>query len=171
MKVNFFSQDYRVEPEKTDKVLGICDPEGEACAYTPTEHGGDRWCATVHNPDEKRLLFIPIDKNIDIRRDNGEQESSCDGLIFAPATRELSFVELKAYHVGGYIAAAVPQLWTTLSYFLANHHYEDYSNRRAYACNPVHPCFAVSARQQSSEFRKATHFRLMPQATIDFSNK
>lgn len=168
MKVNFFAQQYRREPERTDTELGICDPEGEACAYTTTAHGDDRWCATIKNPSQKRLLFVPIDKNIDIRRDNGDKESSCDGMVYAPESRELSFVELKAYHTGGYIASAVPQLLTTLSYFLASHNYEDYHNRRAYACNPVHPCFAVSARQLSQEFRKATHFRLMPQATIEF---
>lgn len=55
-------------------------------------------------------------------------------------------VELKYYRVGGYIGSAERQLLRTLEYFLFNHHYENYHNRRAYACNPSHPNFAYSAR-------------------------
>lgn len=66
-------------------------------------------------------------------------------------------VELKYYRVGGYIGSAERQLLRTLEYFLFNHHYENYHNRRAYACNPSHPNFAYSARQRISEFYKLTH--------------
>lgn len=34
MKINFFAQKYRLEPEKQDAVLGLCDPEGEQPAYS-----------------------------------------------------------------------------------------------------------------------------------------
>ena len=37
MKVNFLAQEHRREPLKTDKQLGLCDPEGEMCAYSTTE--------------------------------------------------------------------------------------------------------------------------------------
>lgn len=167
IKVNFFAQKHRREPEKQDLVLGICDPDGEACAYTTTEHGPDKWCATIRNLQAKKLLFIAIDKNIDIHRTNGEMESRCDGMIYVPNTKELSFVELKDYRVGGYIGSAEGQLMKTLKCFLANHHFEDYNNRRAFACNPSHPNFAFSARERINEFFKLTHFRLMPQAVIN----
>lgn len=167
MKVNFFALEYRKEPLKQDGILGICDPEGERCAYTTTEHDGtDKWCAVIRNQLRKKFLFIAIDKNIDIRKADGNQESRCDGMIYVPDTRELSFVELKEYHTAGYISDAKSQLEITLEYFLANHHYEDYHNRRAYACNPHHPNFAISARQRIGEFYKIYHFRLFPQATI-----
>lgn len=166
MKVNFFAQQYRKEPLKKDAVLGICDPDGEFPAFTTTEHGCDKWCATIYNNERKEIQFIAIDKNIDIRKSDGNQESRCDGMIFIADTRELSFVELKDYRVGGYISSAEEQLLKTLEYFLANHNYIDFHNRKAYACNPTHPHFAYSARQRIREFYKLTHFRLMPQATI-----
>lgn len=112
------------------------------------------------------MYFISVDKNIVIRKDNGDLDSTCDGMIFIPETREISFVELKNYRVGGAIADAENQLLSTISYFLANHNYEDFHTRRAYLCNPHHPNFAFSARERISEFRKKTHFRLMPQASI-----
>lgn len=166
MKVNFFAQKYRREPMKTDKVLGLCDPIGERCAYSTTERGEDKWCAIVENPNQKGLFFIAIDKNMNIRRDNGDLESTCDGMIYIPKTRELSFVELKNYRVGGAIADAERQLISTINYFLANHNYEYYHSRKAYICNPHHPNFHISERERISEFRKKTHFALMPQATI-----
>lgn len=167
MKVNFFAQQHRREPVKCDKVLGVCDPDGVACAYTTTNYDcGDKWCATIRNPESKGVLFVAVDKNIDIRKPNGEQESRCDGMVYVPETKELAFVELKDYRVGGYISSAETQLMKTLEYFLANHYYRDYTNRRAFACNPTHPNFAFSARQRIKEFYNVTHFRLMPQAVI-----
>ena len=166
IKVNFFAQQHRKEPVKSDAIIGICDPEGEIPAYTTTEHGDDKWCATIDNSKHKEILFIAIDKNIDIRKLDGNQEKRCDGMIFVENTMELSFVELKDYRVGGYITAAEKQLRRTLEYFLANHNYKEFHNRRAYACNPTHPHFAYSARQRISRFYKSTHFRLMPQAYI-----
>ncbi len=166
MKVNFLAQEHRREPMKSDLLLGLCDPEGEQCAYSTTEHGIDKWCATIHNPNQKSLFFVAIDKNILIRKENGDLESTCDGMIFIPETREISFVELKDYRVGGALADAERQLLSTISFFLANHNYEDFHSRKAYICNPHHPHFAFSARERICEFRKKTHFRLMPQATI-----
>lgn len=168
MKVNFFAMEHRREPIKQDSLLGICDPEGEKYAYTTSDKNcTDKWCATIHNPHRKGLLFIAVDKNIEILRPNGEQENRCDGMIYVPATKELSFVELKDSRTA-YVDSAEKQLLKTLEYFLANHNYKDYNNRRAFACNPSHPHFAVSARNRISEFYRLTHFRLMPQAIINF---
>ena len=167
MKVNFLAREHQKESLRQDAVVGICDPEGEQCAYTTTEHGHDKWCATIKNCHHKKFLFIAIDKNIIILRADGNKESTCDGMVYIPQTRELSFVELKAYHNGKYISSAEDQLFSTLKYFLANHNYKDFYNRRAFACNPHRPAFAVSARERINKFYKQTHFRLMPQATIE----
>ena len=167
IKINFFDREYRLEPVKQDAILGLCDPEGEQPAYSTKDIDcGDKWCATVKNNDRKGIQFIAIDKNIDIRRPDGNLENRCDGMIYVEETRELSFVELKDYRVGG-LSTAEGQLLITIQYFLANHNYADFHNRRAYACRPSHPHFMFSARQSIQEFYNKTHFRLMPQATID----
>lgn len=164
---NFFNSDFFREPEKTDSLLGICDPEGEDCAYTTTDRDcGDKWCATVHNPENKSVCFVAIDKNMNIRKPNGDLESTCDGMVYIKATRELFFVELKDYHAGGALSTATKQLLNTIRIFLSLHKYENFNNRRAYICNPVRPHFASSYRQLSSEFRQKYHFRLLPQADI-----
>ncbi len=169
MAHNFFDRQYYSEPEKSDIVLGICDPEGESCAYTTTDTSSpDRWCAIIHNPNKKPIRFTAIDKNMNIQRPNGDLESTCDGMIYASQTRELSFVELKCYHTGGATASAVNQLISTLEIFLKSHSYKLFNNRNAYACNPVHPHFKSSYREYSTEFRKKYHFRLLPQADIYF---
>lgn len=169
MACNFFLKKYRREPEKTDVLLGICDPKGEQCAYTTKDSNcPDRWCAWIKNTIRKRIVFIPIDKNMDIRRPNGEKEKLCDGMIYGIDTRELSFVELKEYHTGGYLGEAVEQLESTLQVFLVSHNYQDFFNRKAYVCNPVRPNFKSSYREISSEFRKKYKFRLLTQADIIF---
>ena len=169
MKHNFFDAKFFKEEIKTDQLLGICDPEGDSCAYTSSERNGpDSWCATIHNPNRKRIRFIAIDKNMNILRSHGELESTCDGMVYASDTRELSFVELKKYHTGGAMSAAVEQLKSTLELFLASHNYKDYKSRMAYACNPVRPYFKPSYREFSREFRKKYKFRLLTQADVIF---
>lgn len=169
MAHNFFLQKYFVEPSRVDSLFWLCDPEGEACAYSTNEaQGKDRGCAIVHNDSRKVLFFVPIDKNMNIRKASGELESTCDGMVYAKETRELSFVELKEYHSAGFISVALAQLKNTIRLFLESHNYKDFKTRRAYACNPVRPHFAGSYREISSEFRKFYHFRFLPQADIYF---
>ena len=166
IKINFFARKYRLEPVKQDAILGLCDPDGEQPAYSTNDNDcGDKWCATVINDERKGIQFIAIDKNIDIRRPDRNLENRCDGMLYVENTRELSFVELKDYRVGG-LNTAENQLLTTIQYFLANHNYTDSHNRRANACRPSHPHFMSSARKRIQEFYNKTHFRLLPQATI-----
>jgi len=164
--INFFDSKYFTEPLKSDTKIGIYDPEGDCCAFT-TINNDVKWCATILNPDCKSFRFVPIDNNIDIRRENNDKEKLCDGMLYVPSTNELSFVELKNYNRGSYIAYAEQQLLTTISHFTANHDYKSFHKRRAFICNPQRPNFAVSARQRISEFYKKTHFRLLPQAVIN----
>lgn len=169
MAHNFFWEKYFVEQVRTDSKFWLCDPGGDACAYsTNVAEGEDRRCAVVYNDKRKALFFVPIDKNMNIQKTSGELESTCDGMLYSKVTRELSFVELKEYHTGGGISLALSQLKNTIRLFLSSHNYQDFKNRRAYACNPVRPHFATSYRETSSEFLKQYHFRFLPQADIHF---
>ena len=169
MNHNFFLNEFFIESPRTDSIFWLCDPGGELCSYSTNEaQGVDRRCAVVHNNGRKAISFVPIDKNMLFRRANGDFESLCDGMLYSKDTRELSFVELKEYHGGGYASEAKKQLVSTLRLFLKSHNYQDYKNRRAFACNPVRPCFASSYREQISEFWKEFHFRFLPQAVIVF---
>lgn len=163
-KVNFLSQEYRCEEIKYDKVLGICDPEGEAPAYTTIETETERWIATLKNDKNVGIQFVPIDKNILIYRSNGEKESSCDGMLLYG--KNICFIELKDVRVGGWLSEAINQLAVTINIFNQNHNYRDFEKRYAYPANCKHPQFQTSCREQLQEFRNKYHFTLVPKATI-----
>ncbi|MCD7923888.1 MAG: hypothetical protein LUI85_04005 [Bacteroides sp.] len=163
-KVNFLSLEYRCESLKHDKILGICDPEGESPAYTTTDEGTDKWIATIQNMNQVDLLFIPVDKNILIYRPNGDKESTCDGMILYK--NSIVFVELKDVRVGGWLSEAIQQLATTIDIFNQNHNSRDFEKRYAYPANCRHPQFQTSCRELLQEFRNKYHFTLLPKALV-----
>lgn len=165
IKVNFLSQEHRCEGVKRDKLLGICDPEGEIPAYTTPLHGADKWNATIENPDCMDILFVPIDKNIPVLRPNGDKEETCDGMILYE--NSISFVELKDVRVPGWLSKAISQLERTIEIFCQNHNYKDFKKRRAFAANCRHPQFQCSCRERLQEFKNRTKFTLYPQARIN----
>lgn len=163
-KVNFLSQAHRCEEVKYDKVLGICDPEGERPAHTTSGNEGLKWIAIIQNPQNMGVQFVPIDKNILIYRANGDMEKTCDGMIlYGP---NICFVELKDVRVGGWLSEAIGQLAKTIEIFNLNHNYRDFEKRHAYPANCRHPQFQCSCREQLQEFRNKYHFTLIPKATI-----
>ncbi len=164
-KVNFLSQGYRCEDVKYDRVLGICDPEGEFPAYTSSANDStNKWIATIQNDKKMGVQFVPIDKNILIYRTNGDMEKTCDGMILYG--QSISFVELKDVHIGGWLSEAIRQLTTTIEMFNQNHNYRDFEKRYAYPANCRHPQFQCSCRERLQEFRNKYHFTLMPKAVI-----
>lgn len=95
-RVNFLANAYRLEPVRNDKEAGICDPAGEKPAYsTADKDSPDKWVATIKNPERKDFQFVPVDKNIVYYREDGQKESSCDGMILYNEDSSVCFVELK----------------------------------------------------------------------------
>ena len=166
-RVNFLANAYRLEPVRNDKEAGICDPAGEKPAYsTADKDSPDKWVATIKNLERKDFQFVPVDKNIVYYREDGQKESSCDGMILYNEDSSVCFVELKNVRTAGWLADAVSQLTKTIAVFNQNHNYRDFSDRTAYAANCHHPSFQNSCRELLQEFRRTTHFRLAPQATV-----
>lgn len=165
--VALLSLNHRIEPPKTDALLGLCDPEGEQPAYsTSTKDGPDKWAATVENKKNKPVQFVPIDKNIKVYRANGDLESTCDGMLLFDNDKSIYLVELKDVSVPGWAATALEQVVSTIQIFLANYDYRDFGRRRAYLANRRHPWFHVSYRSRLQEFKNKYHFQLYPQAEI-----
>lgn len=103
-------------------------------------------------------------------RDDGQKESSCDGMILYNDDSSICFVELKDVRTSGWISDAIDQLKETIKVFNKNHDYHNFSDRTAYAANCCHPNFQTSCRERLQEFRSQTHFRLAPQATIEIKS-
>lgn len=166
--VAFLSPKYRTEPVKTDRLLGVCDPEGEQPAYsTSATNGPDRWVATVVNESRKPIQFVPIDKNIKVYKPDGKNlESTCDGMLLSGNERNVFFVELKDVSTGGWASDALEQVESTIRLFLASYDYRTFKLRRAYLANRRHPHFLCSYREKLQEFKLKYHFTLCPQAKI-----
>ena len=167
-RVNFLANAYRLEPVRNDKEAGICDPAGEKPAYsTADKDSPDKWVATIKNLERKDFQFVPVDKNIVYYREDGQKESSCDGMILYNEDSSVCFVELKNVRTAGWLADAVSQLTKTIAVFNQNHNYRDFSDSTAYAANCHQPRFQNSSPEELQEFMSKTHYRLAPQATVE----
>lgn len=114
-RVNFLAKEYRLEPVRNEEMIGICDPEGERPAYsTSDKNSPDKWVATIKNTGNENIQFIPVDKNIVYYRDDGQKESSCDGMILYNDDSSICFVELKDVRTSGWISDAIDQLKETI---------------------------------------------------------
>lgn len=136
-KINFFDGAYMKEAARNDTEFGIYDPGNSRPALTTRD--SQLYQAIVYNPFGHTLQFVPVDHNMDIRRANGEQESSCDGMMYDNQDY-LVFIELKDKE-HGWASEAVDQLRTTISLFSSNHNILDFKRRRAHAVNVQHPVF------------------------------
>ncbi len=159
--VSFFDATYHTEPERSDSLFGICDSIGSKPAYTTTDREStDDWCAEVSNQNNRCVRFVPIDNNIIFRDSNGNELSSCDGMIVGEDNGLLVFVELK--DVGkSWMTDAINQLKETILRFNTLHNYQDFLHRKAYASNRQHPKNDYSSKREIlQQFYQQTHFRL-----------
>lgn len=164
-KVNFLKHAYRIEAAQNTVECGIVDGEGDKPAYT-TSRRDIKWNATICNPRARKFQFVPVDYNIICYRDDGNKDRSCDGMLLVEDNDMIAFIELKDVRYGCF-ADAIEQLRKTVSYFVQNHQYDIFRLRRAYAANIAHPCFHYNMKDQMESFKKL-HFKLCPEATINF---
>lgn len=156
MKVNFF-----IEECQTENILapdfGICDSESGK-AYVDLENR-EKWVARVRNRSGNPINFTSIDNCVEIRRETGESDFRCDGMLSGNGL--LIFVELKDQR-GDWIQHAVwDQLFRTINHFKESHPVEGYKKKFAYACNKRHPQFHSNKMDMMNEFRIKTGFRLL----------
>lgn len=162
--VNFLKVEHRIEPSRNDVKCGIVDGDDANPAYTTIEDV-TKWNATIDNPDACEFQFVPVDNNIIIYKANGkDKDSTCDGMLLVDAKRMIAFIELKDVEKGGF-SDAIGQLKNTIQHFLANHQYDIFRNRRAYAANIAHPHFHYNMKDEMEAFR-GLKFTLFPVATI-----
>ena len=160
MAVNFFKEECQ---EITDESrFGICDLEDENPAFIQFTDEKD-WIAVVHNEEQKEVIFTAIDNCIDIRRSNGDKESSCDAML--TYTDNIDFVELKVVRKD-WINKGIGQLSKTIQTFVANHDLTAYNKKRAFLANKKHPHFHFSHKEEMQEFKKELKVRLIIQNTI-----
>lgn len=160
--INFFDKKFQQETARTEVEFGIVDPDGSQKAFTTLDH--KLFQAVVVNENRHPIQFVAIDHNMGIKKANGDDESTCDGMLYV-GKRYLAFVELKD-EMSGWISDAVGQLENTISIFAANHYIADFERRYAYAANKQHPSFAYSHKEMMQQFKNDTDFNLRIQNKI-----
>lgn len=144
-------------------VFGICDDPptkekpGEP-AYLDFEDS-EKWIAWVDNDLGKQVTFTAVDHCIDIKRANGEVESSCDGMLNYDST--LIFVELKDSNRSGWLGKAIDQLQVTIGIYKAELGLNGYNRYYAYVANKQRPYFNAANPALAEKFEDDTDFILM----------
>ncbi len=161
----FFHTECSEDP-KTDLRFGLCDPEGEAKAYSDPANPDD-WLATVENPDGKFVRFTAIDNCVPLYKgDTKKEESSCDGML--TSGNKLFLIELKARESGDWRSTGIKQLVNTIR-LLKEHEPDElaqYAVKKAYVCNKLKPQFAFIEHELNRTFLTEHGFRLDIQATV-----
>lgn len=152
---SYFDACYRREASRTDATFGIRD-DGRLAFTTPETAGAD---VAVKNPARRDVQFTPVDHNIIVWNDRGEEQSQCDGMLYVKETEELVFVEIKDQQKK-WIPEAEEQLESTIAHFRTLHDTTAFRHRSAYAANRQHPHFNYSQKDRCIAFRNRTGFRL-----------
>jgi hypothetical protein len=97
-KIDFFDSAYQKEMPRKDSKFGIID-DGKI-AFTSTSVDERQWNAIVLNEANASLQFTPVDHNIVVKNEMGNELSQCDGMINC-GNCYLAFVELKKVKVNG----------------------------------------------------------------------
>ncbi len=128
----------------------------------------DDGIAKVQNPNKYSVFFIPLDKNIECLRADGNMESQCDALLIClrPLNRyDFYFVELKDMRAN-WISDGTNQLTTTINTLKSNYDFSCLSRKMAFLANKKHPFYHSSHKELMEKFRNETGFRLSICATI-----
>ena len=124
--------------------------------------------AKVQNPHKYSIFFIPLDKNIECLRPDGDKESLCDSLLICcrPQSKyDFYFIELKELRLD-WIPDGSEQLKTTINIFKTNYDLSCLYKKMAFLANRKHPCYHSSHKELMERFRRETSFRLSICATI-----
>ena len=161
MSINFFQPDCKSDSSRTE--FGICDDVPNSPAYID-ETDRLKWIGIVKNPHKKYTEFYAIDNCLNLRKEDGNLESTCDGVL--KESTNLIFVELKERGSGKWFGKGREQITNTINLFKANHDISAFSSVSAYVCNNLKP-FANSGRAVSiQKFKDDTGFLLKDQQEV-----
>lgn len=152
--IDFFSDTYKKEEPRTDKLFGISD--NGLLAYSTNNL--DDCGVLVNNPEARVVQCTPVDHNI-VAQQNGDEVSQCDAMLTVEVNKEIDFIELKKTR-DSWIPEVVQQLKSTILLFTANHDINQFQEKRAYGINKKHPQFHFSCKDTMKKFRNETKFRL-----------
>jgi len=168
MSVDFFVLECKTI--LSNRLFGLCDdpPPSSAPAYIDLIDKF-KWIAVVKNPNGYEVSFIAIDNCINLKKESGHIDSSCDAMM--AYEESIVFVELKECNdnKNKWIRKADAQLRNTIKHFKANHALSSYSKKVAYIANNKHPNFRSSQQVRMEKFRDEMGVRLKIQNRIELA--
>lgn len=141
----------------SSNVFGICDEDAQPHAYINTSDPSI-WVVSVNNDNNVNVLFVPIDKSLNILREDGSIDSTCDAMLVY--TDNIVFVELKDKQPP-WVSKAIEQLKNTIYIFDQYHGLGNYKKRRAFASNKNAPGYAYNMQDEMELFKNETRVRLI----------
>jgi Holliday junction resolvase-like predicted endonuclease len=173
--INFFEYARDEDIVEGSSLFGICDDPGELPAFISNNRNDHTWVATVSNPGRKRIQFLPVDKHIPLKRQDGTDAMRCDAMLLTSPlyTKEtIVFIELKDVIPSARNAAtrhAIEQLRETIESFSEYHQLDTYKKRLAYVANRRHPQANKARTNDIQKFRNDYGITLKFSAEIVFS--
>ncbi len=160
MSADFFKPECR---QTTDAAcFGLCDNGPDGWAYLSEAKTADSWICTVQNDTRLQVVFRAIDKCADIRRADGNKESTCDCIL--TYTDNIVFVELKELRKD-WMEDGIDQLESTLDLFPENV-LRRFKHKRAFVANRKHPHFNRIENERKQRFYSRYRIRLLIEATV-----
>ena len=136
-----------------EKKFGICDDNDKSPAYINSDNE-KIWIAHVKNEKELEIQFTAIDNCIKIKKENGDDESSCDGML--RYNSNIVFVELKNKRKS-WITDGAKQLLISIKIFFENNEINMYKKKMAFLCNSQHPHFHYGHQELMQKFSNETN--------------
>lgn len=124
--IEFFIKEKKSHSNKD--IFGLCDDDNKEPAYIDDDlkNKDSKWIGVVRNASRKEVEFYPVDNCVEIRRDDGNMEERCEG-IMSLLNNSLVFVELKdRLPSDAFRKKAEKQLLITMRYFFNNYDRDSY---------------------------------------------
>lgn len=173
--INFFEYARDEDIVDGNSFFGICDDPGELPAFVSYDTSAHTWIAEVSNPEHMRIRFLPVDKHIPLRRQDGTDAMRCDAMLLTTpiCTKGIVvFIELKDVRSSARNEArnhAIEQLRETIEYFSQYHQLGSYEKRLAYVAIRKGPQANTAHTNDILRFRKDYRITLKISTEIIFS--
>lgn len=165
--VDFFDPQWRNEAT-TDPLFYVYDPVNDEMARISVEAEMAQRAVNVNNPSTKAILFIPVDHNMNIRKEGSNNlDSTCDYLMTVNNKELIISGEIKN-RMRKWAREGMLQVLNTLEIFMANHNITEWKKCRGYVSNFRKPLANTSTKTTQEEFKQRSGgYRIYFQNTVN----
>lgn len=132
--VDFFDSQWYIE-HTTESLFFLYDKGDGSLVKLSSDDKDSSYSVNVHNPSDSDILFLPIDHNVNIKKEGtNDDDSTCDYLLTVNDREQLIFGEIKTGK-RGWASEGMKQVKHTIDIFRANHDLKEWNQCRAYVSN------------------------------------